>query len=150
MSSSKSKSSKPESSKPESRPIKRQRTFGAPTEDDAPSRQFEPKEFNDDRISTRVVTSPGVPTLTTLCARVFVKNIQRLSSDPRMWDPTREWLKLIPDALINKLFAMLRASCPNILSHGFIIAVGPFIPRADRGYYIVAAALSQRVVCNPY
>jgi hypothetical protein len=106
-----------------SRPAKRQRTqaFGAPTEDDDVPVKLTYNTFSDST-STRSVAM-NFPSLATLCARVFVKHIQQLSSDPTIWDPTREWLKLIPDAVIPKLFAMLRTSCPNILSHAFITVV---------------------------
>lgn len=107
-------------------PAKRQRRFGAATEDDTLSvKPTYNNASNDDRVSTREISSTqGVPTLANICARVFVKHIQKLSADPELWDPTRAWLKIIPDTLINKLFAMLRTSCPTILSHGFIISVG--------------------------
>jgi hypothetical protein len=106
-----------------SRPAKRQRTFGAPTEDDNPNAESGYR-VPTDAISTRDVSPGGVPTLATLCARVFVKHMKHLSSDESVWEAIREWLKIIPDAMVPKLFAMLRSSCPTILSHGFIIAVG--------------------------
>ena len=47
----------------------------------------------------------------------------KLAKDEQLWESTRHWLKLLPDALVPKLFAMLRASCPTVLTHPFIKAV---------------------------
>ncbi|TFK57375.1 RNI-like protein [Heliocybe sulcata] len=120
-----------------SRPAKRRRTggvpaFGAPTEDDTfPTQTDVP--FSS-ALSTRTLTPDHVPTLTTLCARVFVANIRKLAKDEETWAATREWLKAVPDPIIPKIFSMLRASCPTVLSHGFILADfmrGPSVTLTD-------------------
>jgi hypothetical protein len=104
------------------RSSKRQRTFGAPTEADLPSAQPTHNIFSD-AISTRNLFFNHVPSLVTLCVQAFVKHIKYLSSNAALWDLTLQLLKDIPDPLIPKLFAMLRSSCPTLLTHGFIIAV---------------------------
>ncbi|KAH7924873.1 RNI-like protein [Leucogyrophana mollusca] len=106
---------------------KRQRTrglpaFGAATEDDlinlAPS-----SVPSASALSQRTLPTIGaVPSLTALCARVFVANIRELGKNHDEWEHTRSWLKLLPDLLAPRVFAMLRSSCPTILSHAFITA----------------------------
>lgn len=73
--------------------------------------------------STREIKQPHPLSLSTLCMRAFAHNIERLSSDPDLWDYVREQLKLVPSTLIPRLFDTLRGVCPNRLSHAFISAV---------------------------
>jgi hypothetical protein len=110
-------------------PHKRKRTgtsteFGAPSEADLPFAQNNiPSPAAS---STRTLPITSVPTLSTLCAQIFVANLAKLSRSESTWEPTRQWLKVLPDSLVPKIFAMLRASCPTILSEPFIVAVRYF------------------------
>ncbi|KIM84624.1 hypothetical protein PILCRDRAFT_390629 [Piloderma croceum F 1598] len=103
---------------------KRQRTgppaFGEASEADSPSAQNNIPSSS--ALSTRNISPITVPALTTLCARVFVANLVNLSKHERTWKPTRRRLKALPDALVPKIFAMLRASCPTVLNNPFIVA----------------------------
>jgi hypothetical protein len=115
-------------SKETTRPAKKRRlgtslAFGAPSESDLPSaQQNNPSSF---ALSTRTFPTASIPALTTLCARVFVSNVRNLAEDPagHVWRRTRRWLKALPDPLVPKVFAMLKASCPMVLSDAFISAV---------------------------
>ncbi|KZT21647.1 RNI-like protein [Neolentinus lepideus HHB14362 ss-1] len=120
-----------------SRPAKRRRTgglpaFGAATEDDIQPTQTDVPSSS--VLSTRILPPDYIPLLITLCARVFVANIRMLAKDEDTWAATREWLKVVPDPMIPKIFSMLRTSCPTVLSHGFILADfmrGPSITLTD-------------------
>ena len=103
------------------RSTKRQRTFGAPTEDDDPAIQLSQTRYQNP-VSTRTVGGP-IPALTTCCTRAFVKNIEQLSADQHAWDAVLGWLKLIPEPLVPKLFAMLKAAHPTLLNSEFIVCV---------------------------
>lgn len=100
---------------------KRQRTFGAPTEDDDPTVQRSQSQYKNP-VSTRNVGGP-LPTLATCCARAFVRHIDKLSANQRAWEAVLEWLKLIPEPLVPKLFAMLKAAHPTLLKSEFIVCV---------------------------
>lgn len=103
------------------RATKRQRTFGAPTEDDDPTAQLSQARYKN-AASTRSVAGQ-LPTLTTCCARVFVRHIERLSAHPDSWEVVLRWLKLIPEPLVPKLFAMLKSTHPTLLKSEFIVCV---------------------------
>lgn len=103
------------------RSAKRQRTFGAPTEDDDPNAQVSQSRYKN-AVSTRSIDGQ-LPTLTTFCARAFVKHIEKLSADKNAWEAVLEWLKLIPEPLVPKLFAMLKAVHPTLLRSEFIVCV---------------------------
>ncbi|KAH7915367.1 RNI-like protein [Hygrophoropsis aurantiaca] len=108
---------------------KRQRTtaiptFGAATDDDlinlVSSQRNAPSASV---LSHRTLPiTDSMPSLTVLCARVFVSNIRILARNRDDWEHTRSWLKLLPDSIITRVFAMLRSSCPTILGHAFITA----------------------------
>jgi Leucine-rich repeat (LRR) protein len=67
------------------------------------------------------VPSTGpIPNLSALCARSFVANLRALHETRDDWEITLKWLKLMPDNLVPKLFAMLRSSCPQILTNAMI------------------------------
>jgi len=106
------------------RPPKRQRTFGAPTEDDDPTAQLSQARYKN-AASTRTVGGP-LPTLTTCCARAFVRHIEKLSADPNSWEAVLMWLKLIPEPLVPKLFAMLKSTHPTLLKSEFIVCVSAY------------------------
>ena len=107
---------------------KRQRTgipsFGEASEADSPSAQNNINFPSSSSYCTRVVPITQVPLLTTLCARIFVANLRKLSRHENgTWDATRRWLKLVPDTLVPRLFTMLRESSPGLLNNAFISAV---------------------------
>ncbi|GLB36334.1 hypothetical protein LshimejAT787_0306220 [Lyophyllum shimeji] len=107
-----------------SRTPKRQRTgglpsFGAPSDADAPSAQYNnPSSFAS---STRNLATSTTPTLATLCARVFASEFIRLRADEEIWSRISAQLKILPDVLIPKIFAMLQTSCPTYLAHEVIV-----------------------------
>jgi hypothetical protein len=103
------------------RSAKRQRTFGAPTEDDDPAAQLSQARYQN-AVSTRTVSGP-LPSLATCCARVFVRHIEQLSADQHVWEAVLGWLKLIPEPLVPKLFAMLKVAHPTLLKSEFIVCV---------------------------
>lgn len=107
------------------RPTKRQRTFGAPTEDDDPTAPLSQARYKN-VASTRTVGGP-LPTLTTCCARAFVRHIDKLSADPNSWEAVLRWLKLIPEPLVPKLFAVLKSTHPTLLKSEFIVCVSAHV-----------------------
>ena len=107
------------------RATKRQRTIGAPTEDDDPTAQLSQARYKS-AASTRIVAGP-LPTLTTCCARAFVRHIERLSADKDSWEAVLRWLKLIPEQLVPKLFAMLKSTHPTLLRSEFIVCVSAHV-----------------------
>lgn len=64
-----------------------------------------------------------MPSLTTCCARAFVRHLEKLSADKHAWEAVLGWLKLIPEPLVPKLFAMLKAAHPTLLRSEFIVCV---------------------------
>ena len=107
------------------RPTKRQRTFGAPTEDDDPTAQLSQGRYRN-TVSTRNISGP-LPTLTTCCARAFVRNAEKLSADRDAWESVLGWLKLIPEPLVPKLFAMLKSAHPTLLRSELIVCVSAHV-----------------------
>ncbi|KAL4068223.1 hypothetical protein V8B97DRAFT_870036 [Scleroderma yunnanense] len=95
--------------------------FEAASEDDLLT--AEPRQIpSASALSVRSLIQGGaIPMLTSLAARRFVENMLMLSSDERIWRYVRSWLKRLPDLMVPKLFNMLQESCPNVLSHGFIV-----------------------------
>ncbi|KLO20640.1 RNI-like protein [Schizopora paradoxa] len=104
------------------RPAKRQKTtreFGAPTAEDDPSRTAE-NNPSSSALSTREPFLDSLPSLSTICARVFVRNFRRLADEESgNWEVTRNELAELPDAIAVKLFSMLKAKFPH-LSHAII------------------------------
>lgn len=109
------------------RPTKRQRTapvFGAPTAYDDPNRSTKNDPSSSALSSRDDSFLESLPTLSTLCARVFVKNFRRLGDEESgNWENTQSWLKEMPDAIVMKLFSMLKATAPHLLSHAIIATV---------------------------
>ena len=107
------------------RPTKRQKTtreFGAPTAEDDPSRTAE-NNPSSSALSTREPFLDSLPSLSTICARVFVKNFRKLADEESgNWEVTRSGLAELPDAIAMKLFAMLKTKFPH-LSHAIIATV---------------------------
>jgi len=109
------------------RPSKRQRTFGAPTEDDDPAAQLSQGRYKN-RVSTRSIGG-SLPTLATCCARAFVKHLEKLSANQNAWEAVLGWLKLIPEQIVPKLFAMLKSAHPTLLRSEFIVCVSAHVER---------------------
>ena len=103
------------------RPTKRRRTFGAPTEDDDPTVRLSQGRYKN-TVSTRSIGG-SLPTLTTCCARAFVRHIEKLSADQDAWEAVVGWLKLIPEPQVQKLFVMLKSTHPTLLRSEFIVCV---------------------------
>ena len=112
------------------RPTKRQRTFGAPTEDDDPTAQRSQGRYKN-TVSTRSIGAP-LPTLTTCCARAFVRHIEKLSADQNAWEAVVGWLKLIPEPQVQKLFVMLKSTHPTLLRSEFIVCVSAHVEFSER------------------
>ena len=105
---------------------KRRRTtqIGQPTpDDDIPTPQAQANVPTASALSVRAVPSEHLPSLAALCMRTLAENLQRLSRDEATWEDVKWWLKQLPDALTQRVFAALRSTCPNLLSHGFITTV---------------------------
>ncbi|KAI0757062.1 hypothetical protein C8Q80DRAFT_1265045 [Daedaleopsis nitida] len=105
-------------------PAKRRRTTfgGHKSDDDIPTPQAQANAPSASALSTRTVPAEHLPTLSTICVRVLAKNLQKLSRDESTWEDVRWWLKQLPDALSQKVFAGLRHGCPTLLQHGLIVA----------------------------
>ncbi|KAI0732332.1 RNI-like protein [Fomitopsis betulina] len=106
------------------RPAKRRRvaggTIGQPTEDDELSAaQAQANAPTATALSTRHVLL-SIPSLTSLCIRVFADNLRKLSQKPPLWDNVRSWLKALPDPLAQRVFAALKSTCPQLLSDDLI------------------------------
>lgn len=109
------------------RPAKRRRTvaggIGQPTEDDRVSAaQAQASAPTATALSTRHVLL-SIPSLTSLCIRVFADNLKRLSENPPVWEDVRSSLKALPDPLAQRVFAALKSTCPQLLSDELIITV---------------------------
>ena len=52
-----------------------------------------------------------------------MRHIEQLSADQHAWEAVLGWLKLIPEPLVPKLFAMLKAAHPTLLRSEFIVCV---------------------------
>ncbi|KAF8581648.1 hypothetical protein K439DRAFT_1513720 [Ramaria rubella] len=109
---------KPSGASTSSKRPKRGHAFGGSSVDDQDPLTTQLSAPTSTALSTRIPTSSGVCALTTLCARVFVTNLEFLFQNRR--DETQQWLKILPDAIIPRLFSMLSASHPSRLSHPFI------------------------------
>ncbi|KAL0950951.1 hypothetical protein HGRIS_007703 [Hohenbuehelia grisea] len=92
--------------------------IGEPSEDDLPSaRNNNPFIFAS---STRPVIASVLPPLSSLCVRVFAENIQKLYGNSTTWPIAAHYLKILPDPLLARVFAMLRMVCPTLLSAEFV------------------------------
>ena len=121
---------------PSTKRTKRSHTFGGPSTDDRDPLTTQLAAPSSTAFSIRSLPNRGVPALTTLCARVFAANLEFLFRTRR--DETQEGLKRLPETVIPRLFAILRASHPSLLSH-------PFISTAS-----VHVCLILRIVLNSY
>nr|VWO96676.1 DNA repair protein Rad7 [Ganoderma boninense] len=99
-------------------------------DDDIPNPQSQPTALSTSTFSVRTShTAPEhIPSLAVICARAFASNLQKLSSDPGMWEDVKYSLKHLPDALVQKVFAVLKQTRPALLSHGFI---APYLLRGS-------------------
>ncbi|KAI0778118.1 RNI-like protein [Trametes elegans] len=102
-------------------PAKRRKTDSRP-DDHIPTPQSQVNAPSAAALSERALPPAHVPSLSTICIRVFAERIRELSGKPAVWENVRLWLKELPDALIQRVFATLRHTCPTLLQHGFIVA----------------------------
>ncbi|EIN13545.1 RNI-like protein [Punctularia strigosozonata HHB-11173 SS5] len=107
-------------------PTKRRRTdragntlvIGAPNEDDLPSARTT-STITSTAYSTRSVQPSHVPALTTLCARAFIHSLKLLTNGGN-WESQKQWLEHLPDHIVPRLFAMMRAEVPDALTSPFM------------------------------
>jgi hypothetical protein len=98
-------------------------TIGAPGEDDnSARRQATASASSASSLSVRTVFH-HVPSLATLCARVFAANFKQLAERETSWPGTRRQLDGLPDMIIPPLFSMIASHYPAMLSHGVIAQV---------------------------
>lgn len=108
-------------------PPKRRKAGTTLADDHIPTPQSQPTAPSTSTFSVRTLhTVPEhIPSLSALCARAFAANLQKLSSNPDTWEDVKYSLRDLPDALVQKVFAVLKQTCPALLSHAFIAPVGP-------------------------
>ncbi|KAJ7139846.1 hypothetical protein C8R44DRAFT_765568 [Mycena epipterygia] len=94
------------------------REFGALSADDTPSASIDPSSS---ALSTRRPRYTTVPTLTTLCSRVFADNFVRLRNREKVWARVSVHLQILPETLLPRLLADLVRVCPTFLKHEFIV-----------------------------
>lgn len=108
------------------RPAKRRRVaggIGQPTEDDEVSAaQAQASAPTATALSTRHMLL-SIPSLTSLCIRVFADNLKKLSENPPLWGDVRSWLKALPDPLAQRVFTALKSTCPQLLDDELITTV---------------------------
>lgn len=117
--------------------------IGARTTDDKAPVRTPRVDISSSAFSERSMSPPKPPALSTLSARVITKHFALLSGEDH-WESTREWLKLLPETIIPRLFSMLKRAHPNLLSHAVITTVRSFL-------YMLARNLhrSQYFLCGP-
>jgi hypothetical protein len=104
---------------------KRTHTFGGPSADDQDPLTSQLTAPSSAALSSRSLPTISVPALTILCARVFVSNLQFLFQ--KRPDETQKGLKRLPDTMIPRIFAMLSATYPSLLSHPFISTASVYV-----------------------
>ena len=99
--------------------------LGAPQEgdEDLPTANALANAPSSSAWSIRTVPQAHPHTLTACCMYAFSRNLKKLSSNHITWAHTQKRLRLVPDTLITRLFAVLREVCPTILNRGFITMV---------------------------
>ncbi|KAJ6519547.1 RNI-like protein [Mycena sanguinolenta] len=95
------------------------REFGAPTEDDSPSAAL--TDPSSSALSTRAPRYTVVPSLTTLCSRIFAESFVRLRNNEHVWATVSVYFKSLPDTLLPRLLADLIRVCPTFLKHEFLV-----------------------------
>ncbi|KAJ6627210.1 RNI-like protein [Mycena sp. CBHHK59/15] len=96
------------------------REFGAPSADDSPSTQLN-RDPSSSALSTRAPQFTSVPTLTSLCSRIFAENFVRLRNNESIWHETSVYLQMLPEALLPRTLLELVRACPTYLKHEFIV-----------------------------
>ncbi|KAL1669087.1 hypothetical protein GGF50DRAFT_123436 [Schizophyllum commune] len=93
-------------------------TFGAPNEDDDEMTAM----ASSDSVSTRTLPPTTVPSLLTLCMRRFVDKYTYLRQNPegRLWRHTSQSLRMLPEPLLPRLFAVLSQRWPTFLPDNVI------------------------------
>lgn len=117
---------------------KRARTGNAPREFGAPSADDSPSAVNRDpplsALSTRAPRYTAVPTLATLCSRVFAENYVNLRNKESLWTHLAVQLQFLPEPLLPRLLADLIRVCPTYLKHEFLVTYffrGPVLALTD-------------------
>lgn len=95
--------------------------IGAPSEDDLALLAAPQSIPSSTGWSTRPQTLDVVPSLGTTAINVFAQHLVLVYE--RNQEFTRQLMKLVPDALLLRLWTALRREQPTVLSHGFIVAV---------------------------
>ncbi|KAI0361698.1 RNI-like protein [Trametes cingulata] len=103
-------------------PAKRRKVEHSQPDDDIPTPQSQANAPSAAALSERVLPPETIPSLSTICIRVFAENLQKLSRKATVWEDVRLWLKELPDPLAQKVFATLKRTCPTLLQHGFIVS----------------------------
>lgn len=106
-------------------PAAKRRRIGGPTseDDEIPTPQSQTNAPSASALSTRTLPSDHIASLTTLCIQVFANDLLNVPKDQSVMDSINQWMKIIPDTLIPRVFAALRQTCPMNLTHAFIVAV---------------------------
>lgn len=73
--------------------------------------------------STRTIPIQHIQPLSTFCIQVFATNLRRFGSQPGAVDSWKSRLAAVPDTIIPRVFASLRANCPTILSNELMTTV---------------------------
>ncbi|KAJ7714895.1 RNI-like protein [Mycena maculata] len=89
---------------------------GAPSADDSPS-----MDPSSSALSTRAPRYTTVPTLTTLCSRLFADKFVRLRNNETIWARVSVHLRNLPEPLLPQLLADLVRVCPTFLKHEFLV-----------------------------
>ena len=87
---------------------KRRMEFGAPSADD--NRKVTTVEPSSSVYSKRQAPGGALPSLATLCARVFASNSDKLLEGEALGQFTRDCLKLLPEMLVPKVFSVVQAT----------------------------------------
>ncbi|KAH8102600.1 hypothetical protein BXZ70DRAFT_890543 [Cristinia sonorae] len=92
--------------------------FGQRTEDDdLPAVRSQYNIPSASAWSTRKVSTSQVLPLTALCIQSVARNFRRIAARDDDWLAIKAWFQNLPEALIPKLFAALRTTCPEVLSN---------------------------------
>lgn len=108
-----------------SRVVKRKsgyNSLGQPAQDDKPGVQLA-AEYTSSAPCTRHLPVRKIPSLLTVCIRVFTINFVEMSFNDKKWEVVQYYLKLLPDHIVVKVFAQLRMTIPTFLKHEIITMV---------------------------
>lgn len=111
-----------------SRPSKRQKTgpsvqLGAPTAEDTSLAQSPANNVNSSGASVRVMPTLSVPSLGSLCIRVFASNYINWRKNDDLWQQVSSGLKTLPNSMLTRIFITLKNTCAGYLPHETIVTV---------------------------